>query len=74
MNQVSIYQLWKAGELDRDEQLGILKNHIIPYCKIYDEYLKQRARGMNFIAACEQTAEVMNTSSDTVRRAVGTVV
>lgn len=74
MNEKSIYECWKAGELDRFESMGILKNHIVFYCRIYEEYYIHRKAGCNFMTAVEATAEKMNTSPDTVRRAVGTVV
>ena len=74
MNEKSIYQAWKAGELERADNMGVLKPHIVPYCRIYEEYVLQRKNGLNFMAAVEVTAEKMNTSPDTVRRAVGTVV
>lgn len=70
----SIYQLWKDGALDQFEQLGILRPTIIPYCKMYEEYARHRAAGLNFMAACEITAEQLSTSPETVRRAIGQVI
>lgn len=77
MEDISIYQAWKNGEqitLAQAEAMGILRPHIVPYCKIYDEYAKHRLAGLNFMAAVELTAEQQNVSAETVRRAIGQVV
>lgn len=69
-----IYQLWKSGELDRFIKLDIIRSSVPRYCEIYDEYLKQRAVGLNYIQAVEATAERMSTSTDTVKRAIAEVM
>jgi hypothetical protein len=69
-----IYNLWKSGALDLNIKLGIIREAIPKYCLIYEEYLKQRATGLNYIQAVEKTSEIMNTSSDTVKRAIAEVM
>lgn len=69
-----IYQLWKSGELDRFIKLGIVRNAIPKYCDIYDEYLKQRAVGNNYMQAVENTADLKNVSPDTVKVAIAEVM
>lgn len=69
-----IYNLYKSGELTKLHKLGVLKPSILLYCKLYEKYLQHRSSGKNYLEACEATADEMNTSADTVRRAVGSVV
>lgn len=78
MNQVpqstSIYALYKEGTLAKYEDCGILKPHVIPYCRYYEEYMRQRAMGLKFIEAVEATADAMCTSPDTIKRAIAMVI
>jgi hypothetical protein len=69
-----IYQLWKAGELNKAIEYGIIKPHIPKYCQICEEYLKHRESGENYLQAIESTADKMCVSSDTVVRAMSHVM
>lgn len=69
-----IYQLWKSGELDKFVRLGIIRSTIPRYCEMYDHYIKQREKGMNYLEAVEDTAEKLNVSDETVKKAIAEVV
>lgn len=70
----TVYDAWKAGELEWSINQGIIKTAIITYCNIYDTYKRAREeQGMSYLQAVEFTANEMNTSTDTVKRAVGAV-
>lgn len=69
----SIHAKWKAGELEWHIDRGIIRTAVITYCNLYSEYIKHRGAGKNYIEAVELTAEIMNTSSDTVKRAIAEV-
>lgn len=71
---LSIYALWKAGELDRDIELKIIKPAIVEYCKIYDVYAGFRAQGLNYTRGIEATAEKMILTESKVKWAIAAVV
>lgn len=70
----SVYERWKAGELEWHIDQGIIRTSVITYCNIFDEYKKHRDAGKNYLEAVDITAEKMSTSPDTVRRAIAAVV
>lgn len=71
----SVYEKWKAGALEWDIDRGIIRTAVVTYCQIYDEYIKHRAvPGTTYLQAVETTAEIMNTSPETVKRAIAEVI
>lgn len=71
---ITIYSLWKSGSLDLMIKLGIVRTSVIEYCKIYDEYVQLRAKGHNYTEAVELTAEKLNATDHTVKRAIAQVM
>ena len=67
---MTTYEKWKSGEMDWFIRQGLIRNAVVTYCRMYDEYLSQRKLGLNFMEAVESSAEIMNTSPDTIRRAI----
>jgi len=69
----SIYDKWKNRDLVTIEwciDRGIVRSAIVTYCELYDEFKRQREAGLNYIQAVESTADKMNTTPGTVKRAV----
>lgn len=74
-NQDSVYEKWKAGELEWHIDQGIIRTAVITYCNIYDTYKRLREEHkLTYLEAVDMTAEKMNTSPDTVRRAIAEVM
>ena len=70
----TVFEAWKAGELEWCINQGIIKTGIITYCNIYDTFRRHREeQGMSYLQAVEYTANEMSTSTDTVKRAVAAV-
>jgi hypothetical protein len=65
--------MWIAGRLDMALKHGIIKSKIVAYLPIYQDYLREREVGHNYTKACEITAERMNTTVTTVKRAIAEV-
>jgi len=75
MSSNSVYERWKAGELEWAINQGIIRTAVITYCNIYDTYIRHRDQdGMNYTQAVEVTATEMSTSPETVKRAIAEVV
>jgi hypothetical protein len=71
---MTVYDKWKAGELQWHIDQGIIRSAVITYCRISEQYQEYRNHGHNYIAAVELTAEHMHTSVDTVKRAIAEVL
>jgi hypothetical protein len=70
----SIYAAWKSGRLDWEIDRGIIRTAVITYCNVFDTYKKQRDEaGLGYTQAIARTAELMNTSPETVKRAIAEV-
>jgi hypothetical protein len=70
---MTIFEMYISGALDTVISKKILKGGIIDYCKIYAKFIEFRAGGAKYQPALFLTAEQMNTSEKTVRRAIATV-
>lgn len=70
----SLYLRWKRGDMEWYINQGAIKPTIVTYCNIYDCYKPKREAGMSYMQAVESTAEEMNTSPDTVKRAIAAVM
>ena len=70
----SIYDNWKAGKLDDAIKLGVVRNSILGYLKIYELYLSYRERGYTYTRASEITADKLCVSVPQVKKAVAIVI
>ena len=70
---MTIFELYISGNLDTVISKKIIKAGILDYCKIYAKFIELRAGGAKYQPAIFLTAEKMNTSEKTVRRAISTV-
>lgn len=69
--QMTVYQAWKAGALDWAIDRGIIRTAVITYCNLFDTYTRLReTEGLSYTQAVQKTSELMNTSPETVKRAV----
>ena len=71
-----VYERWLKGGLEWHINKGIIVTRVITYCNVYHCYktLRDKDPGLTYLRAVEQTAELMNTSTDTVKRAVAELV
>lgn len=74
MNEISIYEFWKAGGLDVPIRLGVVRSAVIEYCQIYEIYITYRQQGANYASAVEMTAEKMCLTEGKVKSAIAAVV
>jgi hypothetical protein len=70
----SIYDAWKAGDLDRAIELGVVRDSVVFYCKIYEEYKIHRDAGLTYSEAVIITSESMFCSEATIKRAIAIVI
>jgi len=70
----SIYEAWKAGELDRAIELGVVRESVVLYCKIFEVYKSHREAGLNYSEAVIITSESMFCSEAKTKRAIAFVI
>lgn len=70
----SVFSRWKAGELDWHIEQGIIRTSVITYCKVFDRYTSYREAGLTYLQGIARTSEDMNTSPETVKRAIAELV
>ena len=70
---MTIYEHWQKGDWESAKQKEVLLPSIIPYCEINRAFILAKNAGNGYEAAIEVTAELMNVSSRTVKRAIATV-
>lgn len=71
---MSVYELWKSGELQPLIERGIIKSSIIYYCNVFQVYQSFRDEGLNYTEAVYQTSIKIPTSVETVKRAISAVI
>ena len=70
---MSIYEHWQRGDYEADGIKKALKSNIIPYCEINRAFILSRSSGMKYDDALFHTADRMNVSQRTVKRAISFV-
>lgn len=70
---MTIYQHWQKGDWEIASLKDVLKPNIIPYCEINRAFILCRNAGNKYNAAIEITADLMNVSCRTVKRAIAVV-
>jgi hypothetical protein len=70
---MTIYEHWQKGHWEAANEKGVLKGNIILYCEINRAFTISRNAGNKYDDAIEYTADAMNVSCRTVKRAIATV-
>lgn len=74
MEEITVFEAWKSGQpvtLEWCINRGIIRTSVITYCNIFDTYKRVREQeGLGYMQGVIRTAELMNTSPETVKRAI----
>lgn len=73
-NSISIYTAWKNGQLDLAIELNIVRQAILDYCEVYEEYIQLREQGYNYTKAVTITADKLCMSEAKVKMAIAEVI
>lgn len=70
---MTIYEHWQKGDYEIDGIKKALKPNVIPYCEINRAFILSRNAGLKYDDALFHTADRMNVSQRTVKRAISFV-
>lgn len=70
---MTIYQHYVNGDFALAIELGIVRNSIIEYFKIYEVFKKHKGNGKTYLDAISLTADDLNLTDSKVRVAVASV-
>lgn len=70
---MTLFEMWRAGELEKVRVKKGLKTTVIPACRTYSLFLSYRNDGKGYDESAELVAEACSVSVRTVKRAISLV-